>query len=102
MTAEVSNEGELETDSLIYSPGPSFISSDTTSIASYKTEKSINSRKSRYNALPRRKYADIGQPRLPPGLVSEDVGSASAPVPNVSEIIGHIATTSLVSLFRAG
>ena len=47
-----------ETDSFIYSP--SFASSE--SIASYKTEKTINSRKSRYNALPRRKYADIGLP----------------------------------------
>lgn len=43
----------------------SFISSSTsseTSISSYKTERSVNSRKSRYNALPRRKYAGIGLP----------------------------------------
>ncbi|KAN0137422.1 hypothetical protein V8E53_004867 [Lactarius tabidus] len=45
-----------ETDSFIYNP--SFASSE--SIASYKTERSVNSRKSRYNALPRHKYAGIG------------------------------------------
>ncbi|KAI9451003.1 hypothetical protein BJY52DRAFT_135038 [Lactarius psammicola] len=53
-----------ETDSFIYNP--SFASSET-SIASYKTERTINSRKSRYNTLPRRKYAGIG---IPHGLVS--------------------------------
>ena len=42
-----------ETDSFIYNP--SFASSET-SIVSYKTESTINSRKSRYNALPRHKY----------------------------------------------
>ena len=55
-----------EIDSFIYSP--CFASSEA-SIASYKTEKTINSRKSRYNALPRHKYAGIGQnPRgsIPP------------------------------------
>ena len=91
MTAEVLNEdglSSLGTDSFI---------SDT-SIASYKTEKSINSRKSRYNALPRRKYADIGQPSLPPGLVSEDVDEVS--VPKVCKIIVQ-ATTTLTSLSRA-
>ena len=56
-----------ETNSHISSPS---LGSSGTSIASYKTEKSINSRKSRYNALPRRKYAGIG---LPNGLVSLDV-----------------------------
>ncbi len=61
-----------ETDSLIYNP--SFASSET-SIASYKTERTINSRKSRYNALPRPKYADVGRLRLPQGLVSLDVDS---------------------------
>lgn len=85
MTADVLNEGELETDSLIYSP--SFILSDTTSIASYKTERSINSRKSRYNTLPRRKYAGIGQSRLPTGLESEDVDEASASVPKVCTLL---------------
>ena len=53
-----------ETDSFIYNPN--FASSDT-SIASYKTERTINSRKSRYNALPRHKYAGVG---LPNGLMS--------------------------------
>lgn len=101
MIAEVSSEDELETNSLIYSPGSSFASSDTTSIASYKTEKSINSRKSRYNALPRRKYADIGQPKLPPGPVSKDIDEASASVPNVCRIIGSLDATTLASLFRA-
>ena len=62
-----------EADSFIYVP--SFVSSGT-SIASYKTEKTINSRKSRYNALPRRKYAGIG---LPNGEVSLGVD-----VPKVS------------------
>ena len=76
MITEVLNEDELEAGSLIYSS--SFVSSDTTSIASYKTERSINSRKSRYNALPRRKYAGIEQARLPTGLVSEDVDEAEA------------------------
>ena len=62
-----------ETDSFIYNP--SFASSET-SIASYKTERTINSRKSRYNALPRHKYAGIG---LPNGLMSlgDDVAKVS-------------------------
>ena len=59
-----------ETDSFIYNP--SFASSET-SIASYKTERTINSRKSRYNTLPRRKCADTGIPR---GRVSLDVDVA--------------------------
>ncbi len=69
-----------ETDSFIYNP--SFVSSET-SIASYKTERTINSRKSRYNALPRRKYADVGRLRVPKGLVSLDVD-----VPKVCRSIG--------------
>jgi hypothetical protein len=83
---EVLNEAELDTDSFIYNPSLSL--NDTTSIASYKTEKSINSRKSRCNALPRRKYADIGQLRPPPGLVLEDVDEASpsASIPKVRRI----------------
>lgn len=68
-----------ETDSFIYNP--SFASSDT-SIASYKTEKTVNSRKSRYNALPRHKYAGIF--RLPQGHGSFDVG-----VPKVCRPIGR-------------
>ena len=54
---------------------PSFASIGT-SIASYKTEKSINSRKSRYNALPRHKYADTPHLRPPRGPVSSDVDGA--------------------------
>ena len=64
-----------EADSLIYSP--SFVSSE--SITSYKTEKTVNSRKSRYNALPRRKYAGIG---LPNGQVSLGVD-----IPKVSHCL---------------
>ena len=92
MTAEVLNE-----DGLSFLGTDSFISD--TSIASYKTERSINSRKSRYNALPRRKYADIGQPSLPPGLVSEDVDELS--VPKVCRLIVHLATTTLSFPSRA-
>ena len=80
----VLNEAELATDPFIHSPSLSSI--DTTSIVSYKTENSITSRKSRYNALPRRKYADIVQPSLLAGLVSKDVNEASASVPKVSEL----------------
>ena len=83
-------DSDLDTDSVIYNP--SFSSNGYTSIASYKTEKSINSRKSRYNALPRRKYAGIGQRKLPQGLVSEEVNEASASVPKVYRPIGGLAT----------
>ena len=62
-----------ETDSFIYNS--SFAPSET-SIASYKTEKTINSRKSRYNALPGHKYAGIGFPN--------DVVSLGVGVPKVS------------------
>ncbi len=42
-------------------------SSDTSSILSYKTVRTVHSRKSRYNVLlPRRKYADAGHSNLPP------------------------------------
>ena len=97
MITEVLNEDELEADSLIYSP--SFMSSDTTSIASYKTERSINSRKSHYNALPRRKYAGIEQPTLPTGLglVSAAVDEAEASGPRVCSLIGPLVTTTLAS-----
>lgn len=104
MTTKVLNEDEvslLETYSFIYSPGPSFVSSDTNSITSYKTEKSVNSRKSRYNALPRRKYADVGERRLPPGLLPDDVDEASASVPKVCRIIGRLATSTSLPFFRA-
>jgi hypothetical protein len=64
---------DSETDSFIYNP--SFASSDST-IDSFKTERTVNSRKSRYNIAPRPKCADMGHPRLPP-LVSEEVDDAS-------------------------
>ena len=56
----------LETDSFIYNP--SFASSET-SISTSKTERTINSYKSSYNALHRRKYG------LPNGHMSSDVDS---------------------------
>ena len=90
MTGKVLNEAELDTDPFICSP--SLSSLDTTSIVSYKTENSINSRKSRYNALPRRKYADTVQPSLPAGLVSKDVNEASASAPKVCRIISRLST----------
>jgi hypothetical protein len=70
-----------ENHSFIYNP--SFASSDT-SIASYKTERTVNSRKSRYNALPRHKYAGIGTLRRPQGPLSLDVD-----VPKVCRSIGR-------------
>ncbi|KAH8986799.1 hypothetical protein EDB86DRAFT_3245998 [Lactarius hatsudake] len=63
-----------ETDSFMY--GPSLASSQT-SIASYKTVRSITSRKSRYNTFLRHKYAGAGQSSLPSGPASLDVDSAS-------------------------
>ena len=56
-----------ETDSFKYNPS---LASSETSIPSYKTERTINSRKSRYNALPRHKYAGIGPPNshVPSGV----------------------------------
>ena len=67
-----------ETNSHISSPS---LGSSGTSIASYKTEKSINSRKSRYNARPRHKYADCGPSHLgvPVGLMSLDIDDALTP-----------------------
>ncbi|KAH9058928.1 hypothetical protein EDB83DRAFT_2675655 [Lactarius deliciosus] len=62
-----------ETDSFMYNPS---LASSQTSIASYKTEKSVISRKSRYNTFPRHKYAGIGQSSLPSGPASSDVDSA--------------------------
>jgi hypothetical protein len=78
----------LETEAFLHDP--CFASSETSiaiSLASYKTEKSINSRKSRKNALPRHKYAGIGLPRA---LVSLDVDALqvwrpSSPVEDVSD-----------------
>ena len=85
---------ELETVS--FRSDSTFISSNPTSLASYKTERSINSRKSRYNALPQRKYAGIGQ--FSQDLVSEDVDDAS--VPKVCRTISRLVKTTLAPLFR--
>ena len=54
---------------------PSFASNET-SISSYKTERTINSRKSRYNVLPQHKYAGIEYLWPPRGPVSLDAGRA--------------------------
>ena len=62
-----------ESYSFIY-PDRDFASSET-SIASYKTERTVNSRKSRYNARPRHKYADCGPSylRVPQNHMLSDV-----------------------------
>jgi len=67
-------------DSYSFYHDPDFASSGT-SIASHKTERTINSRKSRYNARPRHKYADCGPSHLglPQGLMSLDIDDASTP-----------------------
>ena len=62
-----------ETYSFVYDPS---LATSGTSIASYKTEKTVNSRKSRYNERPRHKYADCGHLR-PQGLMPLDVDHAS-------------------------
>ena len=70
-TSPAARDGSSETSSfVIYNPS---IASSQTSIASYKTEKSIVSRKSRYNALPRHKYAGLERSRSPLGPMSSDV-----------------------------
>lgn len=77
-TSPAARDGFSETSSfVIYNPS---LASSQTSIASYKTEKSIVSRKSRYNALPRRKYAGLEHLRSPLGPVSSDVEDASLDV----------------------
>ncbi|KAI9444370.1 hypothetical protein BJY52DRAFT_1316590 [Lactarius psammicola] len=63
-----------ETYSFIYDPD---LASSEISIASYKTERTVNSRKSRYNVLPRRKHPDSGHLGVPQGIVSSDVDDAS-------------------------
>ena len=63
----------FDADSFIYNP--SAASSD--SIASYKTEKTINSRKSRFIVPPRHKYANIERLKLPRGPVSLDFDCTS-------------------------
>lgn len=81
VTAEALDEDAdalLETDS--------FTLSDTSSIASYKTERTINSYTCRNNYTPiRRKGVDTGHPRLPLDVVSEDFDGAS-----VLEVCKHI------------
>jgi hypothetical protein len=74
-TDEFFDANSFDTNSL---SNESFASSqpETSSIASYKTEKSINSRKSRYNALPRHKYAGIEHSR-PLDPVLSDVEDTS-------------------------
>ncbi len=71
-----------ETNSFIYDPD---LASSGTSIASYKTERTVNSRKSRYNTPPRRKYAE-SHLSVPQGLMS-NVDDAS--VPKVCKSIGR-------------
>ena len=73
ITASTSDEF-FDADSFIYNPS---LNSSQTSIASYKTEKSINSRKSGYNALPRHKYAGLEHLRPLQGHVLSDVEDAS-------------------------
>jgi hypothetical protein len=63
---------EVLNEAFIYNP--SFASSEP-SIASYKTEKTVNSHTS--HIAPRRKFAGIRQPRLPQGLVTEEVDDTS-------------------------
>ncbi|KAH9053284.1 hypothetical protein EDB87DRAFT_1652250 [Lactarius vividus] len=63
-----------DTYSFIY--GQDFASSEA-SIASYKTERTVNSRKSRYNALPRRKHSDSGYLAVTEGIASLNVNDTS-------------------------
>ncbi len=81
-----------DTYSFIYNPD---LASSETSIASYKTARTVNSRKSHYSALPRRKHADSGHLRVPQGLVS-DVDDAS--VPKVCRSIGRRASHDYTSV----
>ena len=62
-----------ETNSFTYD---SDLATSGTSIGSYKTEKTVISTKSRYNILPRHKYADYVHLRVPQG---DDDGSLSSP-----------------------
>ena len=69
ITSSITDDTQ-ETGSFI--SNPSFASSEA-SIDSYKTERTINSRKSRYNALPRHKHAGI----VPPNGLNVDVPKVS-------------------------
>ncbi|KAH9168181.1 hypothetical protein EDB89DRAFT_1629378 [Lactarius sanguifluus] len=53
------------------------LASSEASIASYKTERTVNSRKSRHNALPRRKYVDSDHLGVTEGIASLNVDDAS-------------------------
>ncbi|KAI9434094.1 hypothetical protein H4582DRAFT_1982425 [Lactarius indigo] len=64
-----------ETYSFIYDPD---LARTETSIASYKTDRTVNSRKSRYNALPRRKHVDSGHLGITEGIKSLNVDDVSA------------------------
>ena len=65
----------FDTDSSIYNLyNPSFASSE---ISFAYSERTINSRKSRYNTPPRHKYAGIECSNLPQGPAPEDVDGAS-------------------------
>lgn len=84
----------LETYSFIYDED---LAASETSIASYKTEKTVNSRKSRYNVRPRHKYADHGYSRPQgPGLLGVDDSS----YPKVCKSINPQDTTTMASLYR--
>lgn len=79
--------------SFFYDPS---LAASGTSIASYKTERTVNSRKSHYNVLPRNKYADHGysRPQCP-----ESLGDTS--VPKVCKSIDPRDTaTTMASLCR--
>ncbi|KAH9033888.1 hypothetical protein EDB85DRAFT_1041667 [Lactarius pseudohatsudake] len=65
---------EVHETSFTYDLG---LASSETSIASYKTERTVNSRKSRQNALPRRKHADSGHLGVTGGIASLNVGDVS-------------------------
>jgi hypothetical protein len=75
LVSEVPMDDDSETYSFTYDPD---LASSGTSIASYKTERSVNSRKSRYKVRPRHKYADCGY-RGHKGPRSSGVDDASVP-----------------------
>lgn len=74
-TSDDLSDDFFDAGSIIYNPN---LNSSQTTIASYKTEKSINSRKSRYNTLPRHKYAGLEhlRPLQLEGHVLSDVEDA--------------------------
>jgi hypothetical protein len=78
-----------ETDSFINTPNSA---SSETSIKLRASERTINSRKSRYNALPRHDYAGIG---LPNGFRPFSVAKVVSYL-----LVTAIGTATLSSLFR--